>query len=661
MKHAVALTHTPFFPYLLPGIPPFIDSRFMLSQMAVSNKLFILKTSGFLILAAVTLGVYVHALSAPFVLDDLRVVAREPKIRDISNFLQWKAIFGPRPLVNLSFAINYRWAGLDVEMYHATNLLIHAANIFLLYMMAGLAFAFCGKESSADAETKCQSFLFSFSAAALFALHPIQSQPVIYISQRATLMACFFYLLSVICYMLARRAQVDGQKRGRQLLFFALCAVTGIMAFLSKENTASLPLAILLVEMICFDASWDGWKKKLPMIIGLVAVLVLGFAWITGAFHGELSDFLQRIDRLTRETTEVSRWQYFCTQLTVVLLYLRLTFLPSGFSIDHDYPMKHGFFEDFTPIAFLLLAGIVIMALAYRKKYKMMSFGILWFFIALSVESSVIPIRDAMFEHRMYLAFPGISLITADLLTRIPLKMVYKTGVAAAVLVACVLTTFTRTQAWRSELSLWQDAAAKAPHNARAWNNYGNALASGGQQDLAAEAFQRAIRVNPEYARPYCNLGKLYAEKGDLTKSEILFLKSIELDPHFAEPHNNLAINYAARGNLEKGIRHFQRSLEINPNIPYTHYNLGKAYLDAGKPQKALDHLLQTISLVSDINPMAYYLAAAAYAAMNQPENSVSLAKEAIQRGLGSVIDNIKMDPRFAPCRETVLRNLLTD
>jgi Tfp pilus assembly protein PilF/drug/metabolite transporter superfamily protein YnfA len=330
-----------------------------------------------------------------------------------------------------------------------------------------------------------------------------------------------------------------------------------------------------------------------------------------------------------------------------------------GFNIDHDYPMKSGFFEDATPIAFCLLLGAITLAVLYRKKYKLLSFGILWFFIALSVESSILPIRDAMFEHRVYLAFPGISILLSFILTQtLPIKKTCKICICGAIILGCTVITYSRAKVWTSELSLWQDASQKAPHNARAWNNYGNALIANGQKDQAADAFQNAIIVNPEYARPYCNLGKFYAEKGDLTKSEKLFLKSIELDPKFAEPHNNLAINYASSGNLEKGIQHFQKSLKINPNIAHTHYNMGKVYLDADQPEEALKHFLRATSLNPDLNPMVYYLTAAAYASMNQPESAAQWVTEAIKRGIDQSIEHIKTDPRFASCRESVLSKI---
>ncbi len=609
-----------------------------------------------LIISAAVLGVYFNAVDAPFVLDDPNVVERNIKLRDISRFFTPGELFSARPLVNLSFALDYRIAGLDVELFHITNFLIHILNAFLVFFLARLVFTLSIPGETGNFSIRCAA---PFFAAALFALHPVQSQAVIYISQRAALMACFFYLLAVICFILARRLQTQKQPAYQYGPLFGLCLVFAICAFLSKKNAASIPLAILLAELLFFDNSWAGWKKKLPVIIGLVALISLAFLWFAGAFKGDLSHLPGRIDRLTRETTDISRWQYFCTQLTVILLYLKLIIFPKGLSIDHGHPVNDGFFEGFTPYAGLILLGILVLAFRAARQHKVPAFAVFWFFIALSVESSIIPIRDAMFEHRIYLAFPAAGILSAYILVKILSRKETALILASLFILAVfAMTSFSRTYTWENELTLWADAVNKAPHNARAWNNYGNALMHEGRIRAAAEAYQAAVSANPRYSKPYCNMGKIHAQNGRLEKAEDLFLKSLSLDPRFAEAHNNLAIVYATRGKMEKGIYHFEKTLKFDRSRPLTHFNLGKAYLDANQPQKSLAHLLQAIKLKPDIRARAYYLAGAAYAVQNQPEKAAEWVQKAMQRGLEQAVDDVKQDPRFSQCRKAVLDKL---
>jgi Tfp pilus assembly protein PilF len=628
--------------------------------MEAVKNLLCRKTVCFLIIASAVAAAYGPAINAPFVLDDPRVVERSLKIRDISNFFDFRELFSARPLVNLSFAINYAISGLDVRTYHITNLAIHLANAMLVYFMAAMVFAMgLPEEKSTDENKFSVKCLAPFFSAALFALHPIQTQPVIYISQRAALMACFFYLLSVLFFMMGRSRQITSRGKWQHWFFFAGCIIFAIMAFLSKKNAASLPVAILMVEFIFFDNTLEGWKKKLPVILGLVIIISFAFAWFAGAFNEDLSGLWQRMDRLTRETADVGRWQYLCTQFTVILLYLKLIVFPKGLNIDHGYPMKNGFFEGITPIAFVLIAAVIILSLVYSKRYKVLSFGVLWFFIALSVESSILPIRDAMFEHRVYLALPGFSILFVYFLIRsLPCNISFKLMVFGLIFLGCGAGTFSRAQVWQSDLALWRYSAQKAPHNARAWNNYGNALLANGKKNSSVKAYQRAINANPSYARPYCNLGKIYAEQNALEQAKKLFSKSIDLDPRFAEAHNNLAIVYMHQKNPEKGIAHFKKALTFDPNRPTAHYNLGKAYLVIQEPDKALEHLLRTIALKPDADAMAYYLAGAAWAMKGKPESAARWVHQAREKGLDKSVEFVKKDPRFDKHREIVLKLL---
>jgi tetratricopeptide (TPR) repeat protein len=421
-----------------------------------------------------------------------------------------------------------------------------------------------------------------------------------------------------------------------------------------------------MVEFIFFDNTLEGWKRKLPVILGLVILISLAFAWFAGAFKGDLSGLWQRMDRLTRETADVGRWQYLCTQFTVILLYLKLIVFPKGLNIDHGYPMKNGFFEGITPIAFVIILGVIILSLVYSKKYKILSFGVLWFFIALSVESSILPIRDAMFEHRVYLAFPGISMFAAFMIYAL-----FSKSKLTAISIICFAiicfgsTSFYRAMARENKLSIWKDSVQKAPHNKRAWqnystalNNYGNELSDKGQNQLSVQFYQEAIKANPSDPKPYCNMGKLYAQNKQFEKAEELLLKSIETDPEFAEAYNNLAIVYMSKKQYEKGIKYFKNSLAYDPYAYLTHYNLGMAYMKTNKPDQALEHLLRAIKMHSDIRPLAYYTTAAAWAMKGDPEKAAIWIKRAREKGFDKSIEFVKKDPRFKKCRKEILKIL---
>jgi hypothetical protein len=218
-------------------------------------------------------------------------------------------------------------------------------------------------------------------------------------------MAALFYMGSVLCYIKARSSAGNGY------IWFLMSAFCGVFAFLRKSHTASLPGAILLVEFLLFERSWSGWKKKLPkfaVVFSLWFVFVLlSYGFLRGKFEG--GGLMESMSSMARPSENVGRWSYLCTQFNVLVIYIRMLFLPVGQSLNHLYSFNNGFFERYTPLAFLFLASIIMLGIRNRNKHPLVSFAVGWFFITLSVESSVFPISDAMYEHRLYLPMHGFA------------------------------------------------------------------------------------------------------------------------------------------------------------------------------------------------------------------------------------------------------------
>ena len=228
----------------------------------------------------------------------------------------------------------------------------------------------------------------SLTTALIFVAHPIQTQAVTYTVQRCASMAAMFYLAAVFFYLkariLAQSSKLEAQSSGGHPLsafslqssaFFTLCIICGMLAFLSKQNTASLPGVILLSEYLVIDRTWEGWKRKIPWFCltfafwGLFVLYVIGF--FSGGTGGgiEAGGVLEDVSRLTQETKNVSRWSYLCTQFNVLVIYIRLLFLPIGQNLDYMYPFKTGFFDGYTPLAFAFLIGIIgYRDMEYQKK-----------------------------------------------------------------------------------------------------------------------------------------------------------------------------------------------------------------------------------------------------------------------------------------------------
>ena len=495
----------------------------------------------------------------------------------------------------------------------------------------------------------------SLTAALIFIAHPIQTQAVTYTVQRCASMAAMFYLASVFFYLkariLAQSSKLEAQSSGGHPLsafslqpsaFFTLCIICGMLAFLSKQNTASLPGVILLSEYLMIDRTWEGWKKRIPWFCltfafwGLFVLYVIGF--FSGGTGGgiEAGGLLEDVSRLTQETENVSRWSYLCTQFNVLVIYIRLLFLPIGQNLDYMYPFKTGFFDGYTPLAFALLIGIIGIGIWNIRKRPVISFGIFWFFITLSVESSLIPIRDALFEHRLYLPMFGFAIIVSYLVFHyLTNKGSLALILSLSIIISLGLATYLRNITWQNDINLWSDVVSKSVRSFRGHNNLGNALDKQDRTEKAVEHYLQALRIYPDFAEAHSNLGNALCKQGHTEEAVGHCLQALRIQPDLAEAHNNLAVALNKQGRTEKAIEHCLEALRIQPDFAKAHDNLGNALSKQGHTEEAIEHYLQALHIQPDFAKAHNNLA-------------VALKKQGrTEEAIGHYLQSLQINPDF--------------
>ena len=425
-----------------------------------------------LIIALMAFCVYSNTFHVPFIWDDLTSIIENPVIHDMDNFFLNASgyEYNPRRFLGyLPFALNYRIGGLDVIGYHVFNLAVHIINALLLYSLVLLTFRTPGLKTSSLSPN---AGLFGLCAALLFVVHPLQTQAVTYIVQRFTSLTALFYLLSLCLYARWRLALEENPSQGRKALpLYVFSLITIVLAMKTKEIAFTLPVMVALYEFCFFR------KRKLlylvPVLLTLVIIPVsmLNLERPVGVVLSDVSD-------VTRVQAHISRWAYLMTQFTVITTYIRLLFLPVNQNLDYDYPIHDAFFTipvllSFVFLLLLVLLGVYSFFRAGRKnggdrgELRLVSFGIFWFFIALSVESSIIPIIDPLFEHRVYLPSVGffIAFVTGLIMM---VQKVNNRGVvkviAAGVIAAVVVlggTTYARNRVWQNEITFWEDVVKR--------------------------------------------------------------------------------------------------------------------------------------------------------------------------------------------------------
>ncbi len=560
------------------------------------------KSVHLVLIAFAGLLVYSNTFSAPFIWDDLAPslgIARNPVITNIDNFLVSSYGYGynPRRFIGyFSFALNYWMGGLNVAGYHVVNILIHILNGLLVYVLVVLAYRSLTQREP-EAATPRYSSLVAFFSALAFVVHPIQTQAVTYTYQRFTSLATTFYLLSVVLYIKGRMAQ-SRTKAWRTLILAVLSAV---LAMRTKEIAFTLPLVIVLYEYLFFK----GASRKRILFAGLILatllIIPLGLLHMNKPF-GEVIRDVDAASRVQVEGAE-SRRIYLATELRVITTYLRLLVFPVNQNLDYDYPIYRSFLEPAVFLSSLLLLSLVGAAVyligksgggdrvqASSATVRIAGFGILWFFITLSVESSIIPIADVIFEHRVYLPSVGILIAITALavaaLDRFDMKPMTMVSVFGCVVGILMITAFMRNQVYGSAVSIWSDTSAKSPGLSRPLFNLGNAYAESGDFERAIGAYrqslslpQKANSVSRERAQVCNNLGCAYGSLGKYDEAIEVFnyvLKNI--DPDFLDSSLNLGAALINSQRYREAISVLQQVLVKNADCAAAHYSLALAY-----------------------------------------------------------------------------------
>ncbi len=540
-------------------------------------------------LAVCVLITYGHTLDVPFYLDDYPSIVNNRHIVDPQG-VEPLFRFAPLRIVGyLSFALNHHLHQFQVAGYHLLNILIHLlTGCGVLLLSRGLIETpgMKGKISESGATW------LPFLSALVFVLHPLQTQAVTYTVQRLASMAAMFYIYSAVLYVLGRLSNTLPRKG----LLYSASLCLGVLAFFTKQNTVTLPAALLLIEALFFPEDKRGLALK---TCGLL--LLLGAAWTIVCVIFDYAPFsLDAMQAMTRETKTIGRWEYLLTQAKVLWIYIKLFFWPAGLHLDYDIPIAASLFE------WKVLAGlsghllVAAGALIISRRFPLFSFALIFYYLAHAVESSIIPIRDVCFEHRTYLPNLGLCLgaggLGALLITgksRLPAWLLLLP------LIAMATATWQRNQQWRDPIPFWRDCLRYSPMKSRPWNDLAVMLLRAGRIEEASAAIDRAMkRVDRE------NPGKV--ELNEITAVNLVTLlriqekydESLELSRSILRkklrPWNryrildNMGLIHLKRGAYPMAENAYTQALRVSRWNTDAMHNLGTSLMLQGRKKKAL-------------------------------------------------------------------------
>jgi protein O-mannosyl-transferase len=461
--------------------------------------------------------IYSNTFNSEFVLDDLRNIVRNNEIHNFDNFTKicyWTKI-NSRPFAMFTFAVNYSLHELSVTGYHIVNLIIHIVSGWFVFLIARKILSLALFRDETDSNYRD---ILSLFVSLLFIVHPIQTQSVTYIVQRMTSLAGMFYLISLYCYANARLHHIQKGMKKTVIIFYIISVVCSILALLSKQNSATLPLMMMLFEIFFIrDKNGRIFFKYVSIALSLISLtyIIIFFRII-----------------LPENTTSTSGFEYFITQSRVIVKYLQLLILPLNQNVDYDFKLSQSLMD----IRVLLCIGVIIslfvLGIYTFDKLKILSFGVFWFFITLSVESSIIPLGDIIFEHRLYLPVFGYALCFVFLFHKLfqTRKHKYLYLFLIIVIISYGSKAYNRNEIWETGFSLWSDTLKKSPNKARPLYNMGLAYIDAGNVDNAISYFMMALNIERD-ADTYNNLGSAWYTKGEYQKAANYIGESLKLQP----------------------------------------------------------------------------------------------------------------------------------
>lgn len=560
--------------------------------------------------------IYLNTLHNQFVFDDIPLILENHFVRQLdklpSYFFSGMEKIPYRPLRMITYAIDYQFTGLNPFGYHVSSIFFHALTTLLLYCTV---LALTGKSRAA------------FIAASLFAVHPVHTDSVAYISGRRDILSTLFYLLGFYCFLQAR------QKQKAHLLVLALAAY--LLALGSKEMAVTLPLVCFLYDLLehlpaggpffkgCSTALRQSIARYkvyyfsflLPAVLfTCYKVLIKSPSNKVGFYGGDLSIQVLTVGK-------------------ILVYYIKLLFFPINLIADYSFnsfPLSRSFFEPATFLSFAVLCALALLTVKLLNRNKTMAFALLWFFITLLPVCHIIPHHELLAEHYLYLPSFGFVLLMGLVFENTAAFIRWRRPVLlllAAVILLFAARTVHRNYDWKDGYTLWSKTVSTVPSCVRAINNLGIEYYKRKEYERAKSLYRRALEIQPTYEKAYYNLGNVYRVEEDFAGALAMYQKTAQLNPKNFQNHNNLGNAYAMQGLYQEAIRAYELALRYRPRYAEAHNNLGNVYRSLGEPHRAISHYERAIQLNARYSD-AYHNLAALYGGLREYEKAIQTLKD---------------------------------
>ncbi len=572
-------------------------------------KITIRKRTVLIFLTLIGLLAYFNSFNVPFHYDDISFLREKTIIKSFRLFSDWitedySRIITGRAFLLFTFYLNYIVNELDTFGYHLVNLFIHITTAFLFYLLIA---RYVDKEnviSNPPSPPFSKGGMGGFDkgglrgvvAASLFLLHPINTESVTYISSRSSELSAFFILAAMLMFFRATtppknppltKGGQEGVKQKIHLGYYISSVVFFLLGLSTKESAIVTPMLLLLFDLYFISGGRKDFRARIKYHLPFWIMVIAGFFYYSRY--------------ITSPAMYRRPWlMHIFTELKVFVEYLRLLIFPVGLNIDHD--IKVSVSPDLAVIvSAAMIGGLIILAVFLRKRNRVLSFSILWFFLNLA-PFLTIRLQDFMAERWVYAASIGFALFISDLVIVLSGKY-KKTGVFAVVCLAVFFGVFThmRNNVYKDPITLWSDAVKKSPEKIRPYTNLCAYYAERKELDKAIGICETAIKKGSNQAETYINLALCYFFKDDLNNAEKVLLSLTEGKAKISDKgvievyHYNLGSIYKKKKEYNRAIEEYKKILKINPQSPAALGLIAECYYHLGMRDKADEYARFTI------------------------------------------------------------------
>jgi tetratricopeptide (TPR) repeat protein len=529
--------------------------------------------AGFFAALFLVLEIYWPAVHGPFIFDDEYLPFFDPGF--LETGLSRMTVL-QRPLLMLSFWLNLYQSGLDPFPYHLVNVLLHFVNGCLVFAVMRQILDLI------QVQAKDRDLLAAFSSL-LFLVHPVNTESVAYVASRSECLALTFFLSSFFLFLRSRKNGIRWAAATGVILLFAC-------SFLSKEHAAVLPVLLVWTDY-CFrqgsfrEALQRNWRLYAPLVFMGAAGTIFVYRVLAAA---DTAGF------------RVMPWQhYFYTQWRALWVYLRLYVLPAGLNADYEFPISRSPFDHMAVLGLLGLLALLGTAFFFRKRLPLAFYGFIVFLILIAPTSSVVPIKDALAERRLYLPFLGLLLVTCDLVRQWKAPRPRRIAAMSAVLIVFSYLTYARSAVWSNPLLLWQDTAEKSPHNARAHFQLAMVHYTNERCAESMKHFANAEKAGYKQHSLYLDWGLAHLCLNQFEEALAKLRKAAAIE-NTGHVRSQIGMALARQQKYDEAIAELNEAARLDPGYDMTYAYRGRIFLIRGEFEKAEADFRQALTLRPD-------------------------------------------------------------